>query len=209
MRASEVLGLEWKNIDLDTGLIRVERQTGRIYGKPGVRLVPLKTKAATRTIQVPSEVCRVLQHHADVQRLERRRAEALGTWEHHGTVFCGPTGKLYFRSRPMDELRRICSRLGIEDVTLHTFRHTVITLLQESGLPMKATQSLAGHATQRTTAQVYSHAMPEHLERVADAMGRTLAGMQLPSSDLILTDDNDPWNTGGGQPGGQETSHTA
>jgi integrase len=209
MRASEVLGLEWRNIDLDTGLIRVERQTGRIYGQPGVRLVSLKTKASTRTVQVPGEVCRVLRHHADVQRLERKRAEACGTWEDHGTVFCGPTGKLYFRSRPMDELRRIASKLGIEAVTLHTFRHTVITLLQDSGLPMKAAQALAGHATERTTAQVYSHAMPEHLGRVADAMGQTLAEMQLPSCDLILTDDNDPWNTSGGQPGGHETPQTA
>jgi hypothetical protein len=109
----------------------------------------------------------------------------------------------------MDQLRRITAKLEIEGVTVHTFRHTVITLRQDSGLPMKATQTLAGHATERTTARVYSRTMPEHLARVADAMGKTFAGMDLPPSDLLLTNGDDPWNTSGGHTGGQETSHTA
>ncbi len=209
LRASEVLGIEWKSVDLDTGLIRLERQTGRVPRQPGVHLLPLKSRASARTVQVPAQVCAALRWHRDVQRLEQKKAEVLGVWEEHGTVFRGPAGKLYFRSRPMDELRRISSKLGIEEVTLHTFRHTVITLLQECGLPMKATQALAGHASERTTARVYSHALPEHLGRVADATGRIFEGMELPTGQLILTDDAAPWNTGGGQPGGQKASHTA
>src|SRR5205823_4464625 len=55
--------------------LRVERQTGRIYGEPGVRLLPLKTRASERTITIPPLACTILRWHQDVQRLARRQAE--------------------------------------------------------------------------------------------------------------------------------------
>ncbi len=60
MRVSECLGLTWDRVDLDTGEIRIEQQTGRIYGEPGVRLSALKTEASKRTVIVPRLVCRIL-----------------------------------------------------------------------------------------------------------------------------------------------------
>lgn len=146
MRVSELLGLEWKNIDLTTGVLRIEQQTGRVYGEPGVRLLPLKTAASRRVVAVPPAVCRILRWHSDVQRLERKRAEGIGDWEQSNTVFCGPTGKLYFRSQLMTEFRRV---------------------------------------------------------------ERMFAGMRLASPGAALTDESDPWNTGGGHAGGQTVVGTA
>jgi len=157
MRISELLGLEWKNVDLATGILRMERQTGRFYGQPGVKLLPLKTRAAERNVLIPPFACQILRWQQDLQRLECKRAQEAGLWEEHGTVFCAPTGRLYFRSEPANEFRRISARVSVEDVTLHTFRHTVITIIREAALSLKAAQSLMGHATDRTTHRVYSH----------------------------------------------------
>jgi len=83
-------------------------------------------------------------------------------------VFCGTTGRLYFRSEPAAEFRRITTQRGIEDATPHTFRHTVTTLVQEAGLSLKVAQSLMGHATERTTSRVYSHLTVSGLEGADD-----------------------------------------
>lgn len=187
MRISELLGLEWKNVHLAAGVLHVERQTGRFYGQPGVRLLPLKTRAAERDVVIPPFACRLLRWHQDVQRLERKRAEEEGFWEEHGVVFCGPTGGLYFRSQPAAEFRRITVRLGIEDATLHTFRHTVTTTVQEAGLPLKVAQSLMGHATDRTTHRVYSHLTTSGLEGVAEVMQRLFGDVELVPPEALLT----------------------
>jgi len=108
-------------------------------------------------------------------------------WEEHGTVFCSPTGRFDFRSEPSDEFRRITTRLGIEDVTLHTFRHTVTTLVQDAGLSLKVAQSLMGHATDRTTHRIYSHLTATGLEGVAELMQRLFGDTQLMPPTALLT----------------------
>jgi len=54
--------------------------------------------------------------------------------------------------------------------TLHTFRHTVATMLQDSGLSLRIAQSQMGHATERTTHRIYSHTNDEAMQRVAHTM---------------------------------------
>lgn len=169
MRVSECLGLTWDRVNLETGEIRIEQQTGRIYGEPGVRLSELKTEASKRTVVVPRLVCRILQWHRDVQRLDQRKAG--DAWVGQNTVFCTPEGKLYFRSVAMDQFRSMRTRLSLPtEATLHTFRHTVATMLQDSGLSLRTAQAQMGHATERTTHRIYSHTNDEAMQRVARTM---------------------------------------
>jgi len=51
-----------------------------------------------------------------------------------------------------------------------TFRHTVATMLQDSGLSLRIAQSQMGHATERTTHRIYSHTNDEAMQRVAHTM---------------------------------------
>lgn len=175
MRVSEVLGLEWKNVDLDRGTVRIERQTGRVVGESGVRLVPVKTNASRRQVYLPPAVCDAVRWRRDVYRAEKRTAQDAGAWEEHGVVFCTEDGKLYYRSQLASQLERITRDLGLDDVTCHTFRHTVITVMQEYGQPIKAVQALVGHASQRTTAEIYSHATDRSSRALAVVMQDFLA----------------------------------
>lgn len=169
MRVSECLGLTWDRVNLETGELHIEKQTGRIYGQPGVHLFDLKTAASKRTIVVPRVVCQILQWHRDRQRLEQRGTG--GAWIGQNTVFCNPVGGLYFRSEAMEQLRAIRTRLGLPvDTTLHTFRHTVATMLQDAGLSLRIAQTQMGHATERTTHRIYSHSNDEAMQRVARTM---------------------------------------
>src|SRR5262245_29637907 len=53
MRRGELLALEWSDIDLDRGVLRVERSVEET--KAGLRLKPPKTKRGRRNITLPPE----------------------------------------------------------------------------------------------------------------------------------------------------------
>jgi integrase len=209
MRVSEVLGLERSNVDLETGHIRIERQTGRVYGRPGVELVPLKTRTSRRGVVVPAAVYAILRWHEDRQRLERRRAEDSGGWEEHGTVFANPAGKLYYRSQPEDDFRAVTAQLGLVGVTPHTLRHTAATLVQEASTSLKTAQALLGHATERMTLRVYSHRTASSLEAVALTMEQLLGDVSVVQPDDDLTASESTGDTSGDHPGDQAATDTA
>ncbi len=209
MRVSEVLGLEWRDVDLDIGHIRIERQTGRVYGQPGVALVSLKTGASRREVVVPPAVCTILRWHADRQRLERRYAEEVGAWEEHDTVFATPAGKLYYRSQLESDFRSVAAAIGMVGITPHTLRHTAATLLQEAGSSLKTAQALLGHSTERMTLQVYSHRTSSSMEAVAHTMAGLLGDVQGRTPERSLTAGETTDDTDGDHSGDQTVVDTA
>jgi integrase len=46
---------------------------------------------------------------------------------------------------------------GLPDVRLHDFRHTVVSMLMELGVPPHVVQAIARHADVKVTLRVYSH----------------------------------------------------
>ncbi|MCY8920233.1 site-specific integrase [Bacillus atrophaeus] len=46
---------------------------------------------------------------------------------------------------------------GLKDVRLHDLRHTMVALLMEAGESLSAIQRRAGHASARTTSDIYGH----------------------------------------------------
>src|ERR687885_653947 len=63
MRLSELLGLTWADIDLDTGLIHVRYQLSRARADQPARRVRLKTEAATRDIPLVPQLAALLKRH--------------------------------------------------------------------------------------------------------------------------------------------------
>jgi integrase len=202
MRIGECLGLRWQDVDLETGRIRIEKQAQRFYGQPGVHLVDLKSEASHRMVTVPNITLRILRWHKAIQNQERLKAGP--DWKGQGTVFCTPQGLLYYRSQFQEALNRFAKQEGIEGATPHTFRHTVSTLVQESGHTLKATQELLGHSSSTTTHRVYTHTSSDTMDRIADALQSIFgdANLDIPDPDDVIFDER-------GQTRGQEGSETS
>jgi len=70
--------------------------------------------------------------------------------------------------------RKVVVRAGLwnpdERITPHTIRHTVATWLEEAAQETKRTAQLLGHADERTTRAIYTHARPEVLAGVVAAL---------------------------------------
>ncbi len=60
-------------------------------------------------------------------------------------------------SAAQDFFKRVFNKLKIEDVTIHSFRHTFVSMLYHIGVSLKQIQELAGHKTLSITADVYTH----------------------------------------------------
>lgn len=59
---------------------------------------------------------------------------------------------------------------GLVDVTPHTLRHTVLTWLDEDGIPIERISKLAGHRDVNTTRKIYSKPGPVVLRPAADVI---------------------------------------
>ena len=59
---------------------------------------------------------------------------------------------------------------GLENVTPHTLRHTVATLLVRAGVPLIEVSKLLGHKDSRITERVYAKFSPDYLLRATEAL---------------------------------------
>ena len=84
MRQSELLGLQWADLDWTNKTLKVQRQLERKRGS-GLNFSPLKTKAAKRTITLGNKSMENLRAHFERQEQERK---GLGEkWQENDLIF--------------------------------------------------------------------------------------------------------------------------
>jgi integrase/recombinase XerD len=64
-------------------------------------------------------------------------------------------------------LRRYTDKLGLDNVSPHTLRHSFATHLMQHGADSRSVQALLGHSDLATT-QIYTHLSKEHLRQTYD-----------------------------------------
>lgn len=158
MRGGELLGLPWKNVDLDKGVIYVRYTLAYIRGMEASNkhvLQPTKTAGSERYIVIPASLVDVLKEHK--RRQEERRA-VFKEWPHPEMVFSTPTGDYFYIGYLNTKLKQLAKNIGLpEDVHLHSLRHTTASLLINSDIPAKVISEQLGHASTQITQDVYSH----------------------------------------------------
>lgn len=143
MRRGELLGLEWRRVDLQAGLIHLEAD---------------HTKAGKRRSVPMNAVAR----EAIMARLRFRAQHAPDSpW-----VFCDTGGRRIADVKHSFATARKAA--GIEDFHIHDLRHTCAAWLVSAGVPLTEVRDLLGHSTVIMTER-YAHLAPE---RVRDAVIR-------------------------------------
>jgi integrase/recombinase XerD len=154
LRASEAIGLEVGDVDLDTGVLRARGKGSK------ERLVPIGS-AASRAL--------VAYLGRGRPRLAGDRMEARLFLNHRGT---GLTRQGLYKI-----VQRHARAAGLDGkMSPHTLRHTFATHLLAGGCDLRSLQEMLGHADIATT-QVYTHLSAERLKDVYfDAHPRAQAG---------------------------------
>ncbi len=175
MRRGELLGLKWKDVDLDNSTVRVRRTLTRGENGRGW-IVGANTKSGKgRRVRLTPRAVEALKSHRAKQAEEKLKAG--GLYSDQGLVFAGESGGFInpsnLRQRSYTPLLERAG-LGDQQITFHDLRHTCASLLFQKNIHPKFVQELLGHASVAITLDTYSHMLPGMGGEAADAIGDAL-----------------------------------
>ena len=154
LRRGELLGLQWPDIDLDRGVLRVERSVEET--KAGLRVKPPKTKRGRRNIALSPDAIAMLREHRKAQ-LELRLV--LGQGGQPVLVFSTIEGEMLSPDNLSRDWGRVCRQKKLPKVSFHALRHTHASTLIRAGVDVLTISRRLGHAKAAMTLDVYGHLM--------------------------------------------------
>jgi len=159
MRAGEVFGLHWTDIDFNTGVIHVRNSLARVERK--FVLQDAKTTKSRRRIKLPAYIMGLLAEHKRQQ--EEIIAKCPGVFVHNGAVFTNEKGDYLHTATVAGQMKRVAKTAGLDEINihLHTLRHTHASLLINSDIAAKVVADRLGHADTKTTLNIYTHIYEE------------------------------------------------
>ncbi len=174
MRRGEILGLRWRDVDLDEGQLTVNQGLVRVSGEGLVFQEP-KTKLSNRVISLSPMVSRVLREHK--KRQNEFRLLAGGAYNKDlDLVFANELGEPICPRAFTRVFERLVKRAGL-DVSFHDLRHTFATIALEQGVSVKTVQETLGHHSAAFTMDVYAGATDRMKREAADKVGGLLASL--------------------------------
>lgn len=172
MRRGELMALRWSEVDLEAGVVRVERAVTqvnqqRMYGTP--------KNHEKRDVAVDAHLVATLRSWRKQQMAERL------AW---GAAYAGDEDLVFTweDGRPVlpDYITRIFGNLtkGLEvpRLTFHELRHTHATLLLRDGVPVHIVARRLGHKDPSVTLNVYADAIPDDDDRAVDTFSKAVWG---------------------------------
>jgi integrase len=182
VRRGELLGVCWRDLDLDTGVAHIRQELIRVRNhgaKAGDRKTRLifqapKTEQSRRTIPIPADIVEALKHHKACQAEERLLiGEA---YEDHSLVFCQANGQPIDPRNFTRHFERLLKHAGLPRIRFHDGRHTFATLMLELGEAPKTVQTMLGHTKISTTLDIYSHVSLDLQKKAAARLNVALRG---------------------------------
>ena len=162
MRYGELAALQLKNIDFQNNKIEI---TGTFDSVNKIKTLP-KTTNSIRTIKVSETVIEAIQRQ--IVRLSER-FQPLSSEDY---IFCfekwnSPTTIACF----IQILKKYGKQAGIEkNLSSHIFRHSHISFLAESGLPIKSIMDRVGHSNAKMTLEIYSHTTKDMEDKLVNKL---------------------------------------
>ncbi len=169
MRVSEVTALTWDNVDLDQGIITVEKilinkDRSWVFGTP-------KTQSSYRDIKIGSTLINILKEHKSRQKLRMLR---YGEFYTRSNFVCTKeNGVNVTPASCKSSGRKLRDDLMI-DFNFHSLRHTHATLLLESGAKPKDIQARLGHSRISITLDTYAHLTEKMKNETVDIFERAM-----------------------------------
>lgn len=153
LRASEIRGLQWDDVDGD--VLHIRRAI--VEGENGPAVKGTKTYSGKRNIHLPPYLC---------QLLSRQKAESqyIVTLSGHA-IYNG--------------FERVCQKAGVPHYRFHDLRHFNASIMLAEGVPDKYGMRRMGHATNNMLKTTYQHTIKEkekEYDRKIDAKFSELVG---------------------------------
>jgi len=167
LRIGEICGLQWKDLDVAAGVIKVRKTVQRIYLADG------ESKAYFLSIDTPKTATSVrdIPLSAELKALLRPFKKVVDP-------------ECYLLSNAIDPMEPSAYRayfyhllkvLGIPPVRFHALRHSFATRCIENRCDYKTVSAILGHASISTTLDLYVHPGYKEKKQVIDRMAKALS----------------------------------
>lgn len=151
-RMGEIMGLEWKDIDIENRIVSVRQASQYLPGMGTFTKCP-KNPSSYRKISVNASLIKLLvEYKADQQSKG---------------FLCQDTNRLFIRwngkpmnpNKPSDWFPEFLERHNLSHLNFHGLRHTSGTYLISQGMDIPTVAKRLGHSKPTTTANIYAHAV--------------------------------------------------
>ena len=158
MRKGEICGLQWKDLDLETGRLNVQR-TVCARGNGELAVGETKTETGKRSIQLPPSTLHLLKE---------RKKTAITEWIFPSLLMPEkPTSP----SAAYHRHKEILKQAGLPDISFHDLRHTFATHALTSGVDPKTLSKILGHTNASFTLDTYTHVTTDMHKNAAGIVG--------------------------------------
>jgi integrase len=163
MRRSELLGLQWRDIDFEARQLSVNRALVCLKDNSFIYTQP-KTTGSRRVIALSPSTLIVLKEHRNKHPLDKDtdrvfRPDDTEYWNHNRVTY---------------EWHKACIAAGVKLIRLHDARHTHASILLKQKVHPKIVQERLGHASIQMTLDTYSHLIPSMQDDVAIQFDETV-----------------------------------
>jgi integrase len=159
LRASELRGLRWQDVDFEKGFIYV-RQRADAYNQMGEP----KSRAGYRDIPAGPMALNALRRW----RLRCPKSDL-------GLVFPASRGGVLQHTNTQSQFRKLQEQVGVK-LRWHDLRHFAVSLWIEQGFSIKEVMTFAGHTSIQMTMERYGHLFPspDHQNAMAEVEAKLL-----------------------------------
>jgi integrase len=172
LRQGELLGLRWRDVDLEAGWIDVNATLSR-----GQRLPP-KNATSRRRVKIGQLARAALRSHR--LRMAERLLPYRARTEGDTLVFVTPLGEPWYGSHITERsFKPLLRRAGLREVRFHDLRHACASLLLSQGVRVDLVSQMLGHSSPATTLAIYAHLMPGDQEEAARRMDGILGAQDV------------------------------
>lgn len=169
IRIGELCALTWDDIDLNRGLIIINKTMYRVKSNDGIH----KTKINISTPKSANSQREIPIASFLLDKLSRLRKSSGYVINKNGKYIEPAVYGRYFN--------RLISRIGLPKVRFHSLRHSFAVRALELGVDIRTLSELLGHSSVATTLNFYGHSLPEHKRKQIELIGSLFLSQNKPS----------------------------
>lgn len=170
MRRGEVLGLRWRDIDLDNARVHVRQALVSVAYE---LLFSTPKNHRARVIDLDPGTVEHLRLHRERQLDEKE--EWGSDYTDGDLVFCKENGEPLHPQTFSQAFERLVAKTELPLIRLHDLRHTHATIALSAGIPPKVISERLGHESPAFTLKQYAHVIPgmqaDAAAHIADLVG--------------------------------------
>ena len=155
LRKGELLALTWEDVDYDKKLLNVNKSRTGSRKDVTMQITTPKTASSNRKIPLNDTVLDALREEKKRQ-LEYAKMLGNGYDKSHNFIVRTVLGKPYVNLSAINRVvNRLTENAGLPHCTIHGFRHSVASILDDNGVPIQDISVLLGHKSVQTTERIY------------------------------------------------------